>query len=363
MRCTRARYPSKANALPVEYFRALSHKTNQGLKPLGIAQRGREPTIRNHCKSMKVAAAQARSVWLNKTKTTQKIIEILVEAAQQHVDLVAFPETFLAGYPFWVCRTEATRFDDRQQKQAYAYYLEAAVEITGPELQLITEAAKDLGIFVYLGIAERGVAAARGTVYCTLVAIDPHHGIVSSHRKLMPTWDERLVWGTGDGQGLRVHEVNGVRVGGLNCWENWMPLARFALYAGGEDLHIGTWPGNDYISVDATRLIALEGRVWSLAVHGVLSITDIPPDFPFLEVLRERGIDTIFNGGSAIVDPTGQYVAGPVLEEETLVTAEIDVDLVRQERANFDPTGHYSRADVFQLTVNRQRLNGATFLE
>lgn len=310
---------------------------------------------------MKVAAVQARPIWLNRTETTQKVLKFLAEASQQNVNLIAFPETFLPGYPFWVCRTDAAQFNDHLQKKAYAYYLDAAIEINSTELKQIVEAASDFGIFVYLGIAERGIHTARGTIYCTLVAIDPKKGIVSAHRKLMPTWDERLVWGMGDGNGLRVHQVNGVRVGGLNCWENWMPLARYALYAGGEDLHISVWPGNASISTDAVRMIALEGRVWSVAVHGLLSIEDIPSDFPVIEILRERGVETIFNGGSSIVDPTGEYLVSPVLNEETLLIAEIDLELVRQERSNFDPTGHYSRPDVFNFIVNQQRLSAAIF--
>ncbi len=198
-------------------------------------------------------------------------------------------------------------------------------------------------------------------MYCTLVAIDPQKGIVSTHRKLMPTWDERLVWGIGDGNGLKVHNICGAKVGGLNCWENWMPLARFAMYGGGEDVHVSVWPGNASISADIARMIALEGRVWSIAVHGLLSIEDIPADFPVLDVLHERGVTTIFNGGSSVISPTGEYVIAPVLHKEQLLTADIDLNIVRQERTNFDPTGHYNRPDVFELTVNRQRLEALSF--
>jgi nitrilase len=181
---------------------------------------------------MRVAAAQARSVWLDKDATTKRVLSLLADAARSEVALLAFPETFLSGYPFWVERTDGARFNSKQQKAAYSAYLDAAVETSGPQIRLVTEAARDFGVFTYLGITERGSGAARGTIYCTLLAIDPAHGIVSSHRKLMPTYEERLVWGTGDGHGLRVHDIGEMRVGGLNCWENWMPQARHALYAG-----------------------------------------------------------------------------------------------------------------------------------
>ena len=187
---------------------------------------------------MRIAAAQARPYWLDPSATTKKVIAWLENAAAQQVELVAFPETFLSGYPSWLEHTGGARFDDAMQKRAYAAYLDAAVEVTGPEILLVTEAARDLGIFVYLGTIERDVTVGRGTVFCTLVAIDPHAGVVGAHRKLMPTYEERLVWGIGDGNGLRVHQAGAARVGGLNCWENWMPQARHALYALGEELHV-----------------------------------------------------------------------------------------------------------------------------
>jgi nitrilase len=313
---------------------------------------------------MRVAAAQARPVWLDKAATTGKVITTLEAAARDNVDLLAFPETFLSGYPVWVSRTDGARFDDARQKDAYARYLEAAVEIPGPELSIISEAVADLGVFTYLGTTER--VSGGGTVYCTLVAIDPTHGIVSTHRKLMPTHDERLVWGAGDGHGLRVHEVQNsrepIRAGGLNCWENWMPQARHALYAGGEELHIGVWPGSANLTRDITRFIALEGRMWSVAASGLLSADDVPSTFPFADVLR-TGERLPFNGGSCIAGPTGEWVVEPVLDEETLVVADIDLARVREERLTFDSTGHYGRHDVFKTEVNRRRLTAAEFLD
>jgi nitrilase len=201
---------------------------------------------------MKVAAAQVRPVWLDKVATAERVVTWVERAARDGVQLMAFPETFLPGYPSWVCRTDGARFDDPQQKLAYAEYLDAAVELDGPELAMITEAVRDLGVLVYLGVAERGVAAGRGTVFCALVAIDPDDGIIGRHRKLVPTYDERLVWGWGDGHGLRVHRVGRWQVGGLICWENWMPQARHALYADGEELHVSVWPGSVALTRDIT---------------------------------------------------------------------------------------------------------------
>lgn len=174
---------------------------------------------------MRIAAAQARCPWLDPNAGTATVLDFLTRAAAERVGLVAFPETFLSGYPLWVKHTGGARFHDPDHKRAYAAYLDAAVELDGPELNTITTAVRDLGVFTYLGITER----VRGTVYCTLVAISPEAGIVSAHRKLMPTHDERLVWGVGDGHGLRTHRVGDLTVGGLICWENWMPAARQAM--------------------------------------------------------------------------------------------------------------------------------------
>jgi nitrilase len=310
---------------------------------------------------MRVAAAQARPCWLDPKGTTAKVLAWLEDAAAQDVELVAFPETFLSGYPFWLDLTGGARFDDPAQKRAYAAYLGAAVEAEGAELRQITEAARDLGVFVYLGITERATSSARGTVYATLVAIDPQAGIVGTHRKLMPTYEERLVWGTGDGHGLQVHRYGGTRVGGLNCWENWMPQARHALYAQGEELHVSIWPGNPRNTVDITRFIAIEGRVFSLAANGLISLSDVPSDFPLHAELQEAGVTDYCRGGSAIAAPDGSWVVEPVADEERLVVADLDLRRVAEERQNFDPTGHYSRPDVFDVRVDRRRLEAARF--
>jgi nitrilase len=310
---------------------------------------------------MRIAAAQARPAWLDPDATTKKVLDLLTTAAEQRIDLLAFPETFLSGYPFWVERTGGARFNDARQKAAYARYLDAAVEADGAQLATITEAVRDLGVFTYLGVTERGTGPARGTVYCTLIAIDPARGPVSHHRKLVPTYEERLVWGQGDGNGLRVHAVGPARVSGLNCWENWMPQARHAMYAAGADLHVSVWPGSLRLTRDITRFIALEGRVFSLAASGLLSLEDVPSDFPLRDELEAQGETTYHTGGSAIAAPDGTWLVEPVEQEERLVVADIDLAAVRGERHNFDPTGHYSRPDVFDVRVDRRRREASQF--
>ena len=187
--------------------------------------------------------------------------------------------------------------------------------------------------------------------------------IQSVHRKLMPTYEERLTWSPGDGNGLRVHKLGAFTVGGLNCWENWMPLARAAMYGQGEDLHIAIWPGGVHNTHDITRFIARESRSYVASVSGLMRAGDFPQDTPHLPAILENSPDILANGGSCIAAPDGKWVIEPFTDEERLVVATIDHKRVREERQNFDPSGHYSRPDVTQLKVNRSRQSTVVFNE
>lgn len=305
---------------------------------------------------MKIAGIQAAPVFLNRQATLEKMLDAIAEAARNGASLCAFPEVYLCGYPAWVGLTGGARFNDDRQKEAYAMLLDQAVSLDGREIAALERAASQYGIFVYAGVSERH----HGTVYCTLIAIDPHRGLVNAHRKLKPTHEERLAWGDGDGHGLRVLSYNGWRVGGLNCWENWMPLARAAMYAQGEQLHVSVWPGHHKLVADNSPFVAREGRVYVLAVCGVLRAQDIPDAFPLKRAMIEQ--KTIFyHGGTSIYAPDGQCVAGPLLDQEGIVYAEIDLTRIHCERQNFDPAGHYARPDVFTLHVSRLRYTNASF--
>ena len=307
---------------------------------------------------MRIAAAQTSPAWGDPESTKKIVTDWIGRAKDRDVDLVAFGEVFMSGYPYWISRTDGARWNAPDQKEAYAFYLDSAVDIDGPEMGEVVEAVKDHGVFTYLGLAERSKSG--GTVYATLVAMDPEKGILSAHRKLMPTFEERMAWGIGDGHGLRVHQVGEFKVSGLNCWENWVPTVRHVMYSEGTQLHVASWPGSVGLTKEITRFIAMEGRCYVLSAGSLLSAASIPETFPARDASLESS-ELLFNGGSAIAGPDGRWIVEPVDGEEGLVIADIDVAMVRGERQNFDPAGHYFRGDVIGVTVDRSRRDPVTF--
>ncbi len=302
---------------------------------------------------MKVAAVQAAPVFLDPQASTDKLIALLQDAASNGAELVVFPEVFLSGYPVWL-RAPSVAHNDELLKIGHVAYLKSAITTDGPEIAEICAEATDLGVAVMTGIVER--AGSGGSVYASLVTILPDKGVVNVHRKLKPTFHERLLWADGDGHGLAVQDWKGIRVGGLNCYENWQPLARQALYQQGEQLHIATWPGDLDVTDHITQFIAMEGRVYVVSVSGLLRSSDIPDSFPLRKHVTE-GRDVINDGGSMIAAPGGKLIAGPVTGEEITLYAEIDVDQVIAAHLKLDPAGHYSRRDILSLNHSKQRLD------
>ncbi len=311
---------------------------------------------------LKVAAAQISPVFLDRVRTTEKVVETIKRAAAEGAGLVAFGETFLPAYPLWLTRTDAAQFDSEVQKELHAIYLQQSVSIASGHLTPICNIANECKIAVVLGIAEKAADRGNHTVYCSCVFIDTDGRIASVHRKLMPTYEERLSWGTGDGAGLVTHSVGPFTVGALNCWENWMPLARTALYAGGEDLHVAIWPGGSVLTEEITRFIARESRSFVLSVGSLIRESDIPSEVPYREIMCTKG-EIIYNGGSCVAGPDGKWIIAPVTGREELIFTELDHERVRGERQNFDPTGHYARPDVLQLVVDRRRQTGVKYVE
>lgn len=310
---------------------------------------------------LKVALAQIAPVWLNKSETIQKIEATIEEVAKEKAELVVFGEALLPGYPFWLAFTNGAAWDLKINKELHAHYVRNSIQIEAGELDTICQLAKKYKIAIYLGIIERAKDRGGHSLYCSLVYIDGKGIIRSIHRKLQPTYDERLTWSPGDGHGLQVHSLKQFTVGGLNCWENWMPLPRTALYGQGENLHIAVWPGNVNNTKDITRFIARESRSYVISVSSLMKKEDFPLDTPHINEILNKAPDVLANGGSCIAGPDGEWLVEPILHKEGTIYHTLDFNRVYEERQNFDPVGHYSRPDVTKLTVNRERQSTVAF--
>ncbi len=307
---------------------------------------------------MKVAVAQIAPAFLNRTATLERVVaavrEAVREAAREAASLVAFGEALIPAYPLWLSRADGARFDNADQKRLHALYVEQAVCIERDDLRDVCGAAADGQIAVVLGVAERAADRGGHSLFCSRVFIGSCGRVLSVHRKLVPTYEERLAWGYGDGAGLVTHPVGPFTVGALNCWENWMPLARAALYALGEDLHVMLWPGSSGLTRDITRFVAREGRSFVLSASNLLRSADIPADVPLRDALVDRDA-LLYDGGACIAGPDGEWIVPPVSGREGLLFAELDPRRVLEERQNFDPVGHYCRPEVMRLRVDRRR--------
>jgi nitrilase len=311
--------------------------------------------------NLKVALAQIAPAWLNREATLEKILASLEQAAAEGAGLLVFGEALLPGYPFWPELTDGARFENAEQKELFALYASNAVELDSGQLDRLCQRAAKLGVAVYLGVIERSAERGGFSLYATLVYITAGGEIGSAHRKLVPTHEERLVWSPGDGHGLRVHDLGGFRVGGLNCWENWMPLPRAALYGQGENLHVAVWPGNRRNTEDITRFIARESRSFVVSVSGLMHRDWIPEGLPLAGRMRAAAGGWMADGGSCVAGPDGNWVLEPQVECEGLWCVDLSLEQVARERQNFDPAGHYSRPDVTRLKVNRKRQKTVSF--
>ncbi len=304
---------------------------------------------------LKIGIAQIAPIWLNKDQTIQKIEQYIEKAGTQNCELLVFGEGLLPGYPFWVSLTNGAAFNATIQKEIHAHYIRNAVNIESGDLEGICKLAKENRLAIYLGTIERAANRGGHSVYCSLVYISRKGKIKSVHRKLQPTYEERLTWAPGDGNGLRTHPLKQFTVGGLNCWENWMPLTRTALYGQGENLHVAVWPGAERNTIDITRFIAQESRSFVISASGLMRLEDFPSDTPHIDQIIKNAPAVLADGGSCIAGPDGNWIVPPVVGKEELITSTIDYNRVLEERQNFDVAGHYSRPDVTQLVLNTER--------
>jgi nitrilase len=297
---------------------------------------------------IRVAAVQAAPVFLNREATITKAAELLSQAAGNGAQLAVFPESFVPCYPVWLWAGRADVETD-----AFSRLYANAVDVPGGATACLSEAARSTGVALAIGVTERESTYSRGTLYNTLLVFDARGDLVLHHRKLMPTYKERTVWGQGDGSSLVTVGLNGIRVGGLLCWENLMPLARQALYAQGEQLHLAPTADTGPAWQASLRHIAYEGRVFVVSCCQVLHRQSLPDDPALTGFAEDAG--WLMTGGTAIVSPGGDcdYVAGPVYGEETILYADLDLDRVVAAKHSFDVAGHYARPDILELRINR----------
>lgn len=302
-------------------------------------------------KPFQVAAVQATPVFLNREATVEKACRLIEEAGRGGARLVVFPESFIPAYPDWVWVLPPGR--EGVYNQLQAEFLTNAVDIPGPATDRLADAARRTGAYVVIGVTERNAEASGTSLYNTLVFFSPEGSLLGKHRKLVPTGGERLVWARGDGSTLQVFDTPLGKIGALICWENYMPLARYALYAWGTQIYIAaTWDrGEPWLST--LRHIAKEGRVYVIGCCIAQRREDIPERFEYRQgYAPER--EWINVGDSAIVDPEGTFIAGPVQMKEEILFAEIDPQMMIGPRWMLDVAGHYARPDVFELIVHRE---------
>ena len=311
---------------------------------------------------MKIALIQTAPVLFGRAATTEKLLGEAREAIDNGAQLLVFPEAILPGYPFWLDPGGGARFNHEANKTWFARYARAAVNIERGDLAPFAELTRAGEVAIYLGTIERATDRGGHSLYCSLVYLADGE-VQNIHRKLMPTYEERLVWSPGDGHGLQTFSFKDFTLGGLNCWENWMPLPRAALYAQGENVHVAVWPGNKRNTEILTRFLAREGRSYVLSCCGVFQKGHFPSDAPEFAELMTNSPVTFADGGSCVANPDGSWLVEPQCNGEQIIYAELDYEFVLRERQNFDPAGHYSRPDVTQLYVNRERQGTARFVD
>ena len=299
----------------------------------------------------RVAVVQVAPVVLDRQATIDRAIEKVHEAADNGARLVAFSEAFVPGYPDWTWRLRPDDF--ATAGDIWARFLAQAVDLERDDLQPLRKVAKERKVAISIGITELEGGFSRATVYNSLVVIGADGDLALRHRKLIPTNAERMVWGIGDGVGLEAVETPVGRAAGLICWENYMPLARFALFASGVQIYLApTWDvGDRWLA--STRHLAFEGGCWVLACGSVLRAIDIPADLPKRAELYPDPDEWINPGGSVIVAPGGEIMAGPLRDAEGILYADCDPERAARRQRLFDVAGHYGRPDVFHVTIDR----------
>lgn len=307
----------------------------------------------------KIAIVQSPPAYLDKEKTIALVVEYIEGAVKEGACLIVFPEAYISGYPTWVWRLRPGG-DMGLMGEIHERMVKSAVDLSSDDMKPVLDTVKKNKVTVVIGMNELDSEYSGSTIFNSVVTIGPDGTVLNCHRKLMPTNPERMVWGTGDASGLRVVDTPVGRIGTLICWENYMPLARYALYAQNLDILVApTWDVGEVWHA-SMRHIAREGGCWVLTTATALESSDMPADFP------ER--DTVFpsqewinGGGAMVVNPSGSVVGGPLVEKKEILYADIDTDASKKARRSLDVAGHYARPDIFTLNIDRSKIKPVDF--
>lgn len=298
---------------------------------------------------LRVAVVQAASVFADSAASTEKAVALMRQAAGNGAELIVFPEAFLSGYPRGITFGTVVGSRSEQGRELFARYQASAITIPGPETRALAEAAREAGVFLAMGVIEKDAGNPLGTLYCTLLYIDESGTVAGKHRKIKPTAAERIIWGEGDGSDFQAYNAGPARVAGLICWENYMPLARMALYEQGVTVYLAPTADNRDSWLATVRHIACEGRCYVLSCNQFFT----PEAYPeaFRAGLEYDASQPFCRGGSAIISPAGEVLCGPVYDKEEILYADLDLTGIARARFDFDAIGHYNRPDIFEFRV------------
>lgn len=299
----------------------------------------------------KAAIVQKAPVFLEKEKTIASAVGLVTEAATSGANLVIFTEAYIPGYPAWMWRLRPGG-DWSLSEEIHARLLQNAVNLESNDLAPLYDAASQHKVTIVCGMNERESKLSQATLYNTVIVIGPDGTMLNRHRKLMPTNPERMVWGFGDASGLKVVDTPSGRIGALICWENYMPLARYALYSQGVEIYIAPTYDSGDEWIGTLQHIAREGRCWVVGCGNLLRGSDVPDDFPEKSKLYPDNDEWVNPGDSVVIAPGGKIVVGPMRKEEGIIYRELDCERVGAAKRTLDVAGHYSRPDIFKLHVN-----------
>jgi len=300
---------------------------------------------------VKASVVQAAPVPFDREKTLEKVRDLAADAAKAGSQIVLFPEAFVSAYPKGLDFGARIGMRTPEGREDFRRYFDSAVDVPGPAVDFLGEVAAQNNIYLVIGVIERD----GGTLYCTVLNFGPDGSYLGKHRKLMPTALERLVWGYGDGSTLPIFDTPIGKIGSVICWENYMPALRMAMYNKGIELYCAPTADDRDSWVSTMQHVAVEGRCFVLSCNQYTTRQDFPEDYDCIQGDDPKAV--ISRGGSCIVDPFGQILAGPNFEGEAILTAELDMDQIARGKYDFDATGHYSRPDIFTLIVNEQPMN------